>query len=527
MQPAVGQPASSLQRHGIAIRGTVRDATGKAVDGASVILQPEGSPALVAKTDAEGGFVFTAPRAGAFTVTAEMAGLRSRAAILSSSPKEDGERVDLVLEAAQSSSSGARAPSTRAMEFADQPDFKIAGVTDWTAVGGHGSDAILRTSEALARETVALPPDSSSGEGGVAGAGESEEQLRAAVTSTPGSYEANHRLGEFYLRSGRYHEAVRPLEIAYKIEPANFGNEYSLALAYEKAGDFVQARAHLQNLLVVKNDADLRRLSGDVDEALGDPLAAVKEYEQAVRLDPSEQNYFAWGSELLLHRAVWQAQEVFDKGAAAYPKSARMLAALGAALFAGARYDDAALRLCDASDLNPTDPEPYIFLGKIGLAAPAPLPCVHSKLARFAQERPDDALANYFYAMAILKQGETSGEVQPVKQAQALLIKAVSIDPTCSDAYLQLGIIAFSRHNYEAAIGLYKSAIAANSQLGEAHYRLGVAYDRIGEADKARQEFQVHDVIEKEQAATIEQQRREIKQFLVVLQGKPESSTVQ
>ncbi len=42
------------------------------------------------------------------------------------------------------------------MEFADQPNFTVAGVTDWTAVGGHGSDASLRTSEALARETLTL-----------------------------------------------------------------------------------------------------------------------------------------------------------------------------------------------------------------------------------------------------------------------------------------------------------------------------------------------------------------------------------
>ena len=47
------------------------------------------------------------------------------------------------------------------MEFADKPNFTVAGVTDWTAVGGHGSDATLRTSEALARETVTLKPQGS------------------------------------------------------------------------------------------------------------------------------------------------------------------------------------------------------------------------------------------------------------------------------------------------------------------------------------------------------------------------------
>ncbi len=44
------------------------------------------------------------------------------------------------------------ADTGQGMEFADKPDFAVAGVTDWTAVGGHGSDSSLRTSEALTRE---------------------------------------------------------------------------------------------------------------------------------------------------------------------------------------------------------------------------------------------------------------------------------------------------------------------------------------------------------------------------------------
>ena len=145
---------------------------------------------------------------------------------------------------------------------------------------------------------------------------------------------------------------------------------------------------------------------------MGDPLAAVHEDEQAVRLDPSEQNYFAWGSELLLHRAVWQAAEVFKNGTKAYPKSARMLAALGAALFAGALYDQAADSLCQASDLNPADTEPYLFMGRIEMAAPKPLACIEPRLARFVQQQPQNSLANYFYAMAIWKGHATA--LQPV-----------------------------------------------------------------------------------------------------------------
>jgi tetratricopeptide (TPR) repeat protein len=411
------------------------------------------------------------------------------------------------------------ADPNQAMEFADKPSFTIAGVTDWTAAGGHGSDSTLRTSEDLARETLALKAP---GEAKQAEA--SESKLRAALAGAPGSFQANHQLGAFYLDAGRYRESIPLLQAAYQTDPSNAGNEYDLAVALMETGDFSQAREHARKLLAHQDKADLHRLLGELDEKASDPLAAVHEDEQAVRLDPSEQNYFAWGSELLLHRAVWQAAEVFKQGTKAYPRSVRMLTALGTAQFAGALYDDAAASLCAASDLSPSDLEPYLFMGRIEMAAPKPLGCVAPRLARLVAEQPQNPLANYLYAMAVLKSEEQTPDLKARAQAETLLKKVVTIDPNgprCADAYLQLGILASSEHNMEKAIGYYTQAIAAQPQLSEAHYRLGVAYDRIGAPEKAAQEFQLHDQIEQLQAANVERQRREVKQFLVVLEGQP------
>lgn len=419
----------------------------------------------------------------------------------------------------QTAAQGTKTDPSQAMEFADKPDFTIAGVTDWTAVGGHGSDSTLRTSEDLARETQALKPP-----GEAKQAYESETRLRAALAGAPGNFAANHELGAFYLHAGRYRESIPLLQAAYQADPSNPGNEYDLAAALMGAGDFSGAREHARKLLAHQDTADLHRLLGELDEKGSDPLAAVHEDEQAVRLDPSEQNYFAWGSELLLHRAVWQAAEVFRQGTRAYPKSARMLTALGTAQFSGALYEDAATSLCAAADLNPADPQPYLFLGRIEMAAPTPLGCVAPRLARLVQQQPQNSLANYLYAMAILKglqQTSDQSAREARQQAETLLTRAVTIDPKCADAYLQLGILAFSQHQTEKAIGYYTRAIEAQPQLGEAHYRLGVAYDRTGAPERARQEFQLHDEIEKQQAAIVERQRREVKQFLVVLEGQP------
>ena len=162
---------------------------------------------------------------------------------------------------AQQPASGSKAvdkpaDNTQGMEFADKPDFAVAGVTDWTAVGGHGSDSSLRTSEALTREALTLKAEGS-GEGKLENG--SESRLRADLAGAPGSFAANHQLGAFYLHSGRYRESIPLLQAAYKIDPANHGNEYDLALALQQAGDFPQAREHVQKLLALQDNADWRR----------------------------------------------------------------------------------------------------------------------------------------------------------------------------------------------------------------------------------------------------------------------------
>ena len=200
-----------------------------------------------------------------------------------------------------------------------------------------------------------------------------------------------------------------------------------------------------------------------------------------------------------------------------------MLTALGTALFAGARYDEAALRLCDASDLNPADAEPYVFMGKIVGATPSALPCIKQRLERFVREQPGNSLANYFYALAVLKEQVPPIDPMVLHQVEGFLAKAVSIDPKCADAYFQLGNLYASQKSFEKAVGFYLKAIDANPQLADAHYRLGVAFDRTGQQEKAKREFELHDALKKQQAKDIERQREAVKQFLVVVPGQANS----
>ncbi|MGH9743987.1 MAG: tetratricopeptide repeat protein, partial [Candidatus Acidiferrum sp.] len=230
-------------------------------------------------------------------------------------------------------------------------------------------------------------------------------------------------------------------------------------------------------------------------------------------------------TELLLHKAAEPAAEVFTNGAHAHSKSARMLTGLGAALFASGSWEEAARRLCDASDLDPANEAPYLFLGKIEMATPGPLPCSEEKLARFAQGQPENALANYYYAVSLWKR-EKGSENSPgvkqaeVKQAEALLEKAVSINPKLGEAYLQLGIMHAARGDFRQATRDFEKTTEVNPNLGEAHRQLGLIYQRTGEKTKAQQEIQAYQQAEKAETAERERQQRELRQFLIVLKDQ-------
>ena len=206
MQASVAQLPSSQPASGSTIQGTVLDSAGQAVADASVKLERQGSSGFDgASTHSGGSFSFSGLGAGTYLVSAEKAGSKSRKESIVLTADENVTRLNLVLNKPATDHGDpavSTATSNQTMEFADQPNFTVAAVTDWTAAGGHGSDSSLRTSEALTRETLTLK--SADAKGG------------------PGS-----------------------------------------------------------------SEADRHRKAGELDERMGDPLAAVHEFERAVRWNPA------------------------------------------------------------------------------------------------------------------------------------------------------------------------------------------------------------------------------------------------
>jgi Flp pilus assembly protein TadD len=452
----------------IAVEGTVRDAHGKPVEGASVTLSTAEPPRLVeTQTKEDGTFLITWRDAGSFLVRATKPGFRDAVAEGVALTAGQTKHLELVLggltganggsASAQSQAngttgaSGIGAPgnSAPAMELEDAPNFTVAGVTDWSNAGLHGSATTSKASDALTRETV---------------------EFKSENTGTKDRSSGS--------------------------SPA----------AVERTAE--------------EAEADRRRLSGDAEERSGNPVGAVGEYQRAVRLDPSEENYFAWGSELLLHKAPQQAAEVFSTAATKHANSVRILAGLGAALFASGSYAEAAQRLCQASDLNPDAAALYLFLGQMEKAANESLPCAKEKLARFARERPGDASANYYYAVSLWKGERGSNSAASAHQTEALLESAVRLNPGFAAAYLELGTVRVARGNFAEAIPVLQKAVELDEGSADAHYQLGLACKRNGEQAQAEQEFAAYKAAQSREAADLERQRRELRQFLIVLKDQ-------
>jgi tetratricopeptide (TPR) repeat protein len=509
--------AQSPESTGTAVvHGSVRDSNRNPLANAIVTftqrMLQQGSIQLTetTHTDSEGHYRFAALRAGAYALSAEMAGYdRATAGPVNLAPNQTTE-IDLVLAAtkapqlpnASATTPPTAKPATPAPEFFDEPQFTVAGVTQTTSMGAHGSDTVLRTTETLAKATVSLSKESSessSQSSTRAASAATEASLRDALARAPNDFDANRKLGKFLVGAGKPADALPYLEQASQINPNS-------------------------------KDPEIHRLLGDVEEQLRNPLQAVREYQRAAELDPSEANLFDWGAELLAHRALEPATEIFTKGNRRFPNSVRMLVALGVTWYVRGDHDQAANCLVSASDLAPNDPSPYLFLGRMQSAQTAPSASTVERLARFAQLQPDNALANYFYAVALSKQSPRSvehdhnAEGERSARVEALLLKAVRLDPNLAAAYLQLGILYSERADFPQAISAYQKAIATSSEndetLEQAHYRLAQAYRSSGQEGKAQAELELHAKLALKTLEDRERERREVLQFVIALRNQ-------
>lgn len=349
---------------------------------------------------------------------------------------------------------------------------------------------------------------------------EAEKVFKKAADIAPRNYAANHNLGEFYIHQGKIAAAIPCLRKAQGIR-TSYDNGYDLALAEIETGQYAEAQREIRRVLVVRDTADLHSLLASADEKTGQYVQAANEYELATRMNPSEENIFAWGGDLLLHHTLQPATEVFERGVQIYPSSAKLQIGLGVALYSAKKYQDAFRSLCRAIDLNPGDLLPYRILGKMYDISPVPSKAVTARFARFAQLQPRNPKALYYYALSLWEVPDAGARAIVLPKVGTLLKTAIKLDPAFGEAHLQLGILYAEKGQYAKGIAEYRAAIRLQPGRADAHYRLARTLLRTGDRVAAQREFETFNRLHALQAAEWEKQRRSIIAFAYQTDSRP------
>src|SRR5581483_11214118 len=219
------------------LQGIVSDQRSRPMSGATVSLSMGKVQGKTTQTDSEGKYRFADLEPGDYIVRAVLPGvgqMRTQVKI------PGAAHVDLKLQS-----------DSALPEFSDDPKFTVAGITDASSAGSHGSSATAPATEALARATVELGKKfepASSGD---------ETRLKEAANRQPENFEANQKAGIELARAGKAIEAQVYLRRASNLTAPN------------------------------SQQAEVHHLLGSVLEQLHNPLEAVLEYQRAAELNPN------------------------------------------------------------------------------------------------------------------------------------------------------------------------------------------------------------------------------------------------
>ena len=327
--------------------------------------------------------------------------------------------------------------------------------------------------------------------GAGAGAGV-ERSLKEALRREPESFDANHNLGEFYIRQGKLNAAIPFLEKAQQINSTQYTNGHDLALAYFQVGKFSESRSLIQSILKWKETAELHSLLGDVEEKAGNLVASAEEYQRAARMDESEQNLLDLGNSLIKINAFDAAIQIFSYSLGKYPGSAKLRVGMGIARYSRGDYGDAVKLLCEAADMDPADSRPYLFLGEMYGVSVEMADEITKRMAQFVKYHPENALAHYYYAINLWQGQRAAGQAVDFNRIEAMLKRAIALDAKLSPAHFELGVLYSDQEKYREAIDALKRTVSLQFDHAKAHYRLAQLYQRTGQKALAAREMEIH-----------------------------------
>jgi tetratricopeptide (TPR) repeat protein len=249
----------------------------------------------------------------------------------------------------------------------------------------------------------------------------------------------------------------------------------------------------------------------EVDNLLGLAEEKCKRYSEAIEAfgkaavsEPGNEDYrFDYANSILQYWTSKEATAVFAKAAHDFPGSWRMRLGLGASYYLTGDYESAAQYLLEAVKLNPDSRLAFYLLGRAYESASSAQVAIAETFRAYLAHQPEDAWAYCHYGTILYLQA-TSGRRVDFTSAKLYLNKSLALDPKLAEAYLELGIIALAEGYSQESAQLLERAVQLKPGLAAAHYRLGLAYQRLGRVDDAKAEMDLFKTLKAERDKMIE-----------------------
>jgi tetratricopeptide (TPR) repeat protein len=341
-------------------------------------------------------------------------------------------------------------------------------------------------------------------------------EYRNAVQHDPRFGEAYRKLASAYLTHGDGAEAVRAAVTAAELLPDVPEAQLEAGSLLLLAGKFADAKKLADKVLTANaQDVRARVLLGNATAGLKDLDSAIKEFEEAIRLDPQQSaTYTGLASLKASSGDPVAAERIFKQAISTDPQSTSARLALAHFYWSHDRTAEAEQAMKEAHELKPNDSRVNVTLALFYQATRRRTEA--EPFLRAAAEAGDDPrltmlLADYYIAHN--RGAEAAKLLQPLTgdrkygvlvsmrlagiaqveghadEAITIIDKAISSDPSNSRTLAAKSDLLLRQNRVDEAAKAADAAVAANASSAEAQFVRGRVLRAKGSFDKAEEAF--------------------------------------
>jgi tetratricopeptide (TPR) repeat protein len=300
------------------------------------------------------------------------------------------------------------------------------------------------------------------------------------------------RLGALLGLKHEYAAVVTLLEPTFQAGSASYETSYNLALAYFHLGQYDEAAKRVESALQPPRRAEALGLLGDIEEARHHGQEALHAFQEATELDPSNEDVWSdLGLCLLDMDKPAEAVAVFRKGLTHLPGAQRLQLGLAAAYCLSGSQTEAVKVLLELAVGRYHRELVYYLLGETYQAAPTEQDRITAAFETYLQQAPKDPWAYYNYGRILFLAAQQLQKRADYHAAIVNLNTALRMNPRLAEALLQLAEISQEQGRVSESVNFLQRAIALKPELSESHYRLAMAFQKLGLHERAAQELKL------------------------------------